>query len=58
MSIPGNSEYYRERANKLREAATAPLSAEDHDTLVSFAEQFDKFADEAELSAQAPPRDK
>jgi hypothetical protein len=58
MSIAENSEYYRQRADKLRQAATAPLSAEDRDTLVFFAEQFDELADAAEVAARTRPPDK
>ena len=58
MSITENPKYYRQRADELRQAATAPLSAEDHDTLVFFAEQFDELADEAELAVRVRPPDK
>jgi hypothetical protein len=48
MSLPNNAQYYRMRADELREAAAAPLSTEDRDTLIFFAEEFDKLADDAE----------
>jgi hypothetical protein len=48
MSIPHDSEYYRRRADQLRLAATAPLSAEDRDTLMFFADQFETLAEDAE----------
>lgn len=56
MSIAGDPEYYRWRADQLRQAAAAPLSAEDHDTLVFFAEEFDRLADEVETTAEARPK--
>lgn len=58
MSIAEDAEYYRWRADQVRQAATAPLSPEDHDTLVFFAEEFDRLADEADIAAQARPPDK
>ncbi len=48
MSIPHDSEYYRRRADQLRLAATAPLSAEDRDTLMFFADQFETLAEDVE----------
>jgi hypothetical protein len=56
MSIPHDSEYYRRRADQLRLAATAPLSAEDRDTLMFFADQFETLAEdvEAEGRTEAP----
>jgi hypothetical protein len=53
MSIPRDSEYYRRRADQLREAATAPLSIEDRDTLMFFADQFDALADDAASADRA-----
>jgi hypothetical protein len=48
MSIPRDPEYYRRRADQLRLAATEPLSIEDRETLIFFADQFETLADDAE----------
>jgi hypothetical protein len=58
MSIPRGSEYYRRRANQLRLAATEPLSAEDRDTLMFFADQFDTLAEDAESMDRTEARNK
>jgi hypothetical protein len=52
MSMPHDTAYYRQRADRLREVATAPpLSAEDRDTLIFFADHFDRLADDAESAS-------
>jgi hypothetical protein len=58
MSIPRDSEYYRRRADQLRLAATEPLSTEDRDTLMFFADEFDTLADDAESADRTEPPDK
>jgi hypothetical protein len=58
MPTPHDSEYYRRRADQLRLAATAPLSADDRDTLMFFADQFDTLAKDAETEGGHEPPDK
>ena len=58
MSIPRNPEYYRRRADQIRLAATESLSAEDHDTLMFFADQFEILADDAESEGWTEPMGK
>jgi hypothetical protein len=55
MSIPRDPQYYRRRAGQLRLAATEPLSAEDRETLIFFADQFDTLADDAESEGRTEP---
>ena len=55
MPSPHDSQYYRRRADQLRLAATAPLSADDRDTLMFFAKQFDTLAEDAELEGRSEP---
>jgi hypothetical protein len=50
MSPSRDQEYYRQRAGELRAAATRPVSSENRETLINFAEDFDGLADEAELA--------
>ena len=58
MSMPHDPEYCRRRADELRKAATARLSAEDRDTLMFFADQFETLADDAEAEDRTEPADK
>jgi hypothetical protein len=55
MSIPRDPEYYRRRADQLRLAATEPLSIEDRETLMFFADQFETLADDAESEGRTEP---
>jgi hypothetical protein len=55
MSIPRDPEYYRRRADQLRLAATEPLSIEDRETLMFFADQFEILADDAESEGRTEP---
>jgi hypothetical protein len=48
MSRLQGSEYYRKRADELRHAAGEPCSSENRDTLLWFADDLDRIADQAE----------
>jgi hypothetical protein len=58
MPTPHDWEYYRRRADQLRLAATGPLSQEDRDTLMYFADQFDTLAEDAKPEGGNGPPDK
>ena len=58
MSILQDPEYYRQRADQLRLAATAPLSPEDRDTLIFLAAQFDELAEDTESEGHTGTPDK
>ena len=47
MSLLRTTEYYHRRANELRQAARKARSSDNRDTLLSFAADFDRLADEA-----------
>jgi hypothetical protein len=55
MSIPHDPEYYRRRADQLRLAATEPLSTEDRETLILFADEFEILANDAEAERRTEP---
>ena len=55
MSSLRGSEYYHRRADELRLAASASRSLDNRDTLLSFAADFDRLADEAERGEEAQP---
>ena len=48
MTLLRGSKYYRRRADELRHAAAEPCSSDNHDTLLSFAADFDQMANKAE----------
>jgi len=52
MSPLRNSEYYRRRADELRAAAGESRSADNRDTLLYFAADFERLADEANGAEQ------
>lgn len=58
MSYLRTSEYYRKRADEIRVAAAAPLSEEDHETLLYFASEFERLAEVADSSDESSDKPK